>query len=133
MPFDRTQELQDAQAGEQQRRAELIRHLAAMLVPFAIMAVALFMLARALRKPNVLAAVGNARSGRSGRHGSPVCRAFPAAGCQWRSNPRSARRRARRSGRRGWPAWLCCNGVNPPNTYEVIEETFDANWKASCT
>ena len=64
MPFDHSQEMQDQLAGEQQRRAEMIKQLAGLLVPFLIMGMALFLLARALRRSNPTA-FPNAPAGRS--------------------------------------------------------------------
>jgi flagellar M-ring protein FliF len=120
MPFDHTQEIQDAQAGEQQRRAELIRQLAALLVPFAIMAIALFVLARALRKPNALALSGMPALAGAGAGRSSLL--LDASGV-----PIPGQRIGgvgEMEGEDGPLALL--NGVTPSNTYEVIEEAFDS-------
>ncbi len=50
MPFDRSAAQDDMKLADQQMRAEQIRQLAGLLVPFAIMVIALFLLSRALRR-----------------------------------------------------------------------------------
>lgn len=117
MPFDRTQELQDAQAGEQQRRAEMIRQLAALFVPFAIMAVALFLLARSLRKPNALALAGMPALAGGGGQLLLDANGVPLPGQRIGPGGEVAGE--------GGPLALL-NGVSPANTYEVIEEAFDS-------
>ena len=127
MPFDHTQELADAQAGEQQRRAELIRQMAGLLVPFAIMAIALFMLARALRKPNVVAEAGMpALTG--GGTGMGAIAASPSLLLDANGVPIPGQRvgGAEEVEGEGGPLALS-QGSNSPRTYEVIEEMFDAH------
>ena len=127
MPFDHTQELADAQAGEQQRRAELIRQLAGLLVPFAIMAIALFMLARALRKPNVVAEAGMpALTGGGTTLGAIAGSSSLLLDANGVPIPGQRVGGVEEVDGEGGPLALS-QGSNSPRTYEVIEEMFDAH------
>ena len=129
MPFDRTQEIQEAQAGEQQKRAEQMRQLASLLVPFAIMGITLFLLARALRRPNMLPSAGMPALAGAGagmaalppmpsllldEDGVPIPGQMVGAGMTEDMNGDLT------------PIALSTGDGVPPS-YIVIEETFDAN------
>ncbi len=129
MPFDHSQEMQDQLAGDQQRRADMFKQLAGLLVPFLIMGVALFLLARALRKSNpvsfartpLLAGAGAGMGMGALPPGSSLLLdgdGVPMPGQMVGSADMI-------DGEDG-PLALS-NGSNLPKSFEVIEETFDAD------
>ena len=127
MPFDHSQADQDQLAGEQQRRADMLKQLAGLLVPFLIMGVALFLLARALRKSNPVSfATTPMLAGAGAGMG-----ALPPGSSLLLDNdgvpmPGQMVGSADMIDGEDGPLALS-NGSNLPKSFEVIEETFDAD------
>ena len=128
LPFDRSQEMQDAQLGEQQHRAELMRQLAGLLVPFAIMGIALFLLARALRRP-ALVPPSQMPALAGGAGGMSALPPMPELLLDENGDPIPGQRvgnATEEMNEDDSPIGLS-HGVSAPRIYEVIEEQFDAN------
>lgn len=123
MPFDRSQEILDLQTGEQQKRAELIRQLAGLVVPFVVMGIALFLLARALRRTvplgNMPALAGAGMGALSGG---------PSLMLDGNGVPFPGQRvgDAEEVDGNGDPLGIS-QALTGPKTYEVIEEAFDSH------
>ena len=128
MPFDHTQEMQDQLAGEQQRRADMLKQLAGLLVPFLIMGMALFLLARALRRSNPAAFAKNPLlpAGAGGGMGAlPPGSSLLLDGDSLPMPGQMVGSADMIDGEDG-PLALS-QGSNAPKSFEVIEETFDAD------
>lgn len=130
VPFDRTQELQEAQLGAEQRRAEQMRSLASLLVPFAIMGITLFLLARALRRPGVLPASQMPALAGMGT-GMAALPPLPSLMLDEDGVPIPGQMvgmgNATEDMHDDLTPIALSTGDGAPRTYEVIEEAFDAN------
>ncbi|HLH80796.1 MAG TPA: flagellar basal-body MS-ring/collar protein FliF [Chthonomonas sp.] len=117
VPFDHSTEKAEEQAAAAAASAANMRHLLAVLIPFLIMGFAVWMLARALRRPSTVAEGQLALAGGG---------SLP-AGALGSAAPTESRDGAPESlpGQEG-PIPLV-PGSNSPKTFEVIEEAFDAN------
>ena len=123
MPFDRSQEIQDIQTGEQQRRSELMRQLAGLLVPFVVMGIALYLLARALRRTMPLAHMpALAGAGMGMLPGGPTLM-LDGNGVPF---PGQRVGDASEVDGNGDPLGISLS-LTGPKTYEVIEEAFDSH------
>ena len=128
VPFDRSQELADAKLGEQQHRSELIRQLAGLLVPFAIMGIALFLLARALRRPSLVPPSQMPALAGAGA-GMGALPPMPSLLLDEDGVPMPGQRVGNATEEMNLddgPIGLS-NGLSAPRTFEVIEEQFDAH------
>ena len=127
MPFDHTQETQDQIAGEQQRRADMIKQAAGLLVPFLVMGIALFLLARALRRSNPAAFANTPLLAGAGA----AMGALPPGSSLLLDNdgvPMPGQMVGSADMIEGEDGPLALStGSNAPKSFEVIEETFDAD------
>ncbi len=130
LPFDRSEELKEAQLGEQQRRAEQMRSLASLLVPFAIMGITLFLLARALRRPGILPASQMPALAGMGT-GMAALPPLPSLMLDEDGVPIPGQMvgmgNATEDMHDDLTPIALSTGDGAPRTYEVIEEAFDAN------
>lgn len=129
MPFDHSQEMQDQLAGEQQRRADMLKQLAGLLVPFVIMGVALFLLARALRQSNPAAfAKTPMLAGAGAGMGMGALPPGSSLLLDHDGVPMPGQMVGSADMIEGEDSPLALStGSNLPKSFEVIEETFDAD------
>lgn len=124
VPFDRSEEQQAAKAAADAAAAENTRRLMTMLVPFAIMMGALFLMARAFRKPGASSAMNNgqlALAGGGNMGSVPVSEFNDTLLLDAEGNPIPGQTVG------GEPGVLGLTSNSVPHTYEVIEEAFDAS------
>lgn len=118
VPFDHSTEKAEQQAAAAAANAQLLRHVLAVAIPFLIMAIAVAILARALRRPTPLEGNQLALAG-----GATLPAGALASGIS--SDKSNASQEVPLPGQEG-PIPLA-TGASSPKTFEVIEEAFDAN------
>jgi flagellar M-ring protein FliF len=122
VPFNHTEEDAAAKAATAAAAAENTRRLAAILVPFAIMAAAVFLLARALRRP-----MQRAMGGQLALAGGGALPAGLSDGGQLMLGANGLPVAGQTVGSADGDGPIALSHGSAPHTFEVIEEAFDAN------